>query len=229
MSRLLHRLSFITVVILVSGLQGLAEADVITLNTMFPGRGWFAETGLHNPLNDNTYTGISCCPNGINLNSFFVWDVRALAGKQVTSAVLRLGQDSQTHAGLEIVEIHNVLSSRSALIAGYDTGSLAGTSIYDDLQSGSLYGTFHTTGPGILDIRLNRLAIADLNGRLARGDADFAVGLHLTTGSGSLDGVKFDGLQEITVNLVPEPSTLWLVVTGIVGLAGRKRLRRQSR
>ena len=86
MSGPLHRLSFITAVILVGGLQGLAEADVITLNTAFPGRGWFAETGLHNPLNDNTYTGISCCPNGINLNSFFIWNVQALAGKQVTSA-----------------------------------------------------------------------------------------------------------------------------------------------
>ena len=229
MSRPLHRLSFITAVILASGLQGLAQADPVTLNTTFPGRGWFAETGLHDPLTDNTYTGISCCPNGINLNSFFIWDVQALAGKQVTSALLRLGQDFQTRAGLETVEIHDVLSSRSALIAGYDSGSLAGTSIYDDLQSGSLYGTFHTSGPGILDIRLNRFAIADLNGRLARGETDFAVGLHLTTGSGALDGVKFDGLQEITLSTAPEPSTVWLLATGIVGLAGRKRLRRPSR
>ena len=120
MRRPLHRLSFITAVILASGLQGLAQADPVTLNTTFPGRGWFAETGLHDPLTDNTYTGISCCPNGINLNSFFIWDVQALAGKQVTSAVLRLGQDFQTQAGLETVEIHDVLSSRSALIAGYD-------------------------------------------------------------------------------------------------------------
>lgn len=224
-------LSFITAAILVCSLQGRAEAGLITLNTMFPGRGWFAETGLHDPLNDNTYTGLSCCPNGINLNSFFIWDVRALEGMRVTSAILRLGQDFQTNPGLEILDIHDVQSSRSALIAGYETGSPAGKLIHDDLQSGSLYGTFQTTGPGIHTIPLNPFAIADLNFKLGRGDFDFAVGLHLTTGSGPLDGVKFDGVQQITLTTVPvtEPATLCLLVAGLVGLAGRNRLRRQLR
>jgi hypothetical protein len=122
-----------------------------------------------------------------------------------------------------------VQSSRSALIAGYETGSPAGKLIHDDLQSGSLYGTFQTTGPGIHKIPLNPFAIADLNFKLGRGDFDFAVGLHLLTGSGPLDGVRFDGVQQITLTAVPEPATLCLLIAGLVGLAGRNRLRRQSR
>ncbi len=76
MSIFLHAiLRWASVVCLVVYGAGDALAATITLETNFPGRGWFNDIGFHVATNDNTFTG-TVNPNpeagsGRGLNSFF--------------------------------------------------------------------------------------------------------------------------------------------------------------
>ncbi len=188
---------------------GAASAQEVTLQSSFPGRGWYNDVGYHRAVNDNTFTGtVNASPeegSGRGLNAFFVWDLAPLGGSPVGTAKLRLGQDqSFSMDPSETIGIYDVSATRDELIAHYPHNDPRGLAIHEDLQTGAEYGTFATAvGTQEYIIELSGEAVADINASLDAGF--FAIGLHsLTDAMSQQDGVRFDQplrIQELIVTL----------------------------
>jgi hypothetical protein len=175
-----------------------ASAIEITLDSTFPGRGWFNDVGFHISTNDNTFTG-TVNPNpysgsGRGLNSFYVYDLSPLAGLWVTEIRLRFVQDMYFSSDpSETIEVYDVSTAGSALIQDYPRDSAAGIVIHDDLETGAVYGGFTAIpGNGVeYNTMLGPQALTDMNNAIPTGE--FSIGLHNATDSKIReDGTRFD-------------------------------------
>ena len=183
-------------------------ATAIALDAEFPGRGWFDSNGRHDETNDNTFTG-SFKGFDWTHNSFFIWNVSALAGMRVESATLRIGQDRYYSRELsETIEVYPVSHSRDALVSSYESGDAGGIVIHEDLERGGLYGSFKAgRGSEIYELGLTEQAVTDIEAAI-EGNGFFSVGLHNVTDDrdGESDGVRFDlpiRIQQLVLELRP--------------------------
>jgi hypothetical protein len=185
-------------------------------------RGWYDHTGAHSSGNKNTITGQDGSGT-TDYNSFFLFNLGSLSGT-VTSGVLRL--ELEAYFGPDAFEAFTVydVSTPAGLLSANNSGQVG---IFNDLQSGNIYGTGSATASQvgtILTINLSAAAIANIN---AAAGGTFAVGVHLnqiTLPSGD-EALRFSGGSESRVHqldlqtsAVPEPATLSMFGLGALGL-----------
>jgi hypothetical protein len=192
-------------------------------------RGWYYETGYHDPDNLNYFAGDfrgDTCSSGCHpdIRNFFVFDLSSVV-QPILSAKLALYVPSPPPSGFGYVsgdpsenyELHDVVTPIATLVAG-GTGGVA---THTDLGSGVIYGSRSMTAAdmgSVIEITLNPSAIAAL---------DAATGLIGIGGSiTTLDGLAneeytFGGSNagtettELRITLVPEPSSILLGLAGI--------------
>ena len=176
--------------------------------------GWLTEGGAHSSTNQNYIVGecTSCQLSG-NFNDYFVFNLGSITAP-ITSAVLDIGNGNGYVAGvLSTYSLFDVTSSIASLDVDRLQGDLTGQSLFNDFQSGTLFGSRSITSVvqnSQVQTTLNANAIAALNA--ARGQV-FAIGGTLRPGT--------------TVPGVPEPATWAMMLVGF-GLVGASMRRRQQ-
>jgi hypothetical protein len=211
-----------------------------TVNINRTDRGWYTETGQHTPTNlnyiagDGRYTG--CGTNCYSdMHNFFVFDLAGVT-QPIGSAKLALfvpaagaqpGYISPQPS--ENYELHDVSTPIATLLAG--TGGVAA---HADLGSGVVYGSRTMTAAdmgSVVEITLNSSAIAAMNATHGL----FGLGGSVTT----LDALANNEvvfawtnsgteLTELRLTLVPEPSALMLLATGVISLLVSKKPSRKA-
>jgi hypothetical protein len=149
-------------------------------------RGWYTDNGTHAGNNKNTFTGYSPTTH---YNTFFNFDLSAVSG-QITAAQLVL--EEEAFFGTDMSETASIwdVSTSAALLSS----STQSSAVFQDLQSGSQYGSITGVAGAIgspLSATLSKQALADLNA--ARGRA-FSIGVHIDTLSGQTradEGLRF--------------------------------------
>ena len=134
-------------------------------------------------------------------NSYFIFDLSGITGDK-TGVRLRLELELYLSGDLsETFSVYDV-STDAATLEANGTGQ---TAIFDDLQTGNVYGTFEVTSGDvgtIIEIPLSAEAVSDINN--AAGGF-FAVGIHLETYSGGVisnEAVRFSAAGPGTYQLV---------------------------
>lgn len=213
-------------------LLGTVQANAIVLTTsqsqFDPGvnnQGWWrAEPGVgagNVDSNDWYFTGETSL--GV-FRGFLTFDLSALtASDNIIGAVLNLTRflSSGINEPTETLGLFDVATDAATLNSNDGFSS----AIFNDLGSGSSYGTFIVPGQGdpsdVLTFVLNGTALADLN---ASKSGFFSIGMDLLSQGGEDGLFSFSGdggIQELTLQVtpVPEPSSLILAAFGLAGLA----------
>jgi len=142
-------------------------------------RGWWNSQGSHSSLNLNTLTGDLY---NSEYRSFFTFDVSGTP-VGVIGATLRLEIENVNSPDAETATISDV-STSAAELAANGANSATDIAIFDDLGTGSAYGSFAVDASSvgaILDIPLSGAVLADLNA----ATTTFSVGV-------SLDVIELD-------------------------------------
>jgi hypothetical protein len=163
-------------------------------------RGWFDDTGFHDPTIKNTFTGFSL---GATYNSFFVFDLVGVSGTILSAQLLLEEENFFGPSAKQTASIWDV--SESGAVLALSSPSLR-PQIFQDLQTGNQYGSFVGSAQAIgttFTITLSLKAVTDLNA--ARGGS-FSVGIHIDTLSGQTfddEGIRFsEGAEPRTDQLV---------------------------
>jgi hypothetical protein len=228
----------IAIAVVVLALSRPATAALIIFNTsdnqLLPGvdnQGWWSATLANVSTNATYFTGESA--TGALLRSFFTFDLSSLdlANEAVTAVTLELARfayDSEDES--ETIAFFDVSTDATTL------NNNAGTSaaIFDDLGSGTMYGTFVVpaytfSSAQTLSFPLNDNATAAV---AAAAGGFFSIGAALTSITrgggenealfGSSSSVGIQRLIVETTAVVPEPTSMGLAITAMAGLALRK-------
>ena len=199
---------------------GAANTTTLFLNgtTSFTatGRGWYDATGGTNgAFVDNNYIAGICGPvvcggSGSLYRNWFRFNLASFT-PLATSAVLRLTNPTDGFAntlgaslGYSLFDVTNF----------FGLGSGNSLAVYNDLGTGTQYGTTNVTGAQnntVIEIALNAAALASIN--TGRQDGSWALGGTMVAGT----------------SVVPEPSTWMLMVAGLAGIAVAGRAKRRVR
>jgi hypothetical protein len=160
----------------------------------------------------------------VNYRNFFTFDLTALPAGDIESATLRLTRygDAAGNEATETIEFFDVSTDAATLNAN----SNSNFAIYEDLGSGTSYGSFVVSGTGassdVLEFVLNGSALADI---AAAGGGFFSVGGRMTSDDGAdylFAASGASGIQELVV-VIPEPGTAGLMGIGLLGLRRARR------
>jgi hypothetical protein len=164
--------------------------------------------------------------NGLFSRSFFVFDTPDV---EITSAELRLNTIGVLNPGLfalfdYVGTMERLLSPPPPFGPGYNQG--LAQAAFRDLGDGKQYGAYDYSVGDVNQFRniaLNEVALQALNA--SRG-GDFVMGGRLTTSEWYL--TTNDNLEPPVV-VTPEPSSVLLLFTGLLCIAGLHRRRLQQR
>ena len=205
----------------------VANASPVILNAT--DRGWFRDDGQHIPDNKNTATGNG---GGAIFRSFFVFDLSEVH-TEITTAYLRLELYRIYLSGFGNIPddlsfaftLYGVSTNSTQLGLPYDHGSVAGTLIYEDLGTGTVYGQHiaHSSEVGtVLSLNLSPEAVLELNRRsdntvvigVALDDTDFGIRAILFS---EVDGGPYTHQLILTTDsAVSEPVSLILMLIALI-------------
>lgn len=165
--------------------------------------GWISDDGEHTSSNNNYIVG-NCCGTQ-SYNDYFTFDLSNFTDT-IFSAVLSAGNGNGYMAGpLSTWSLFDVNSAISSLDVTRPSGDATGLALFNDLETGSLFGSRSITSVvqnSQVDATLNGSALAALNG--ARG-SQFALGGTLRAG-------------DVIPGAVPEPATWAMMLMGFAGM-----------
>ncbi len=179
--------------------------------------GWYFQTGYHDNTNNNYIVGdCTTCGRSGSYNDYFIFDLSNITAP-ITSAVLDIGNGNGYVAGvLSTYSLFDVSAAVSSIDVARNDGDATGLAIFNDFQSGTLFGTRSITSVvqnSQVPTTLNAAAIAALN--TARGQR-WVIGGTLRPGN------------VIPGNPVPEPATWGMLIVGFGVVGASMRRRRQS-
>ena len=226
------------IIIIVAGIlagAGSASGEILIFDTSdsqfdtgVDNQGWWSDTRINSDDHDGYITGIAA--DGDH-RSFFTFDLSSLS-LPVISATLELTRfEYWSTAESETLGLFDV--STDAVTLNNNVGT--NESVYNDLGTGVSYGEFEILreelSTDVLSFNLNAEAIFDINaamgGWFSVGGSLLSPGSPMPDGTELLFGVsQYDRVQQLIVEVIPEPGTLFLL--GLGGLFVRKRRRNVS-
>lgn len=240
MTLVLRRWNLALFVLCAAALPHPAAAATFVFNTSdsqftagFDNHGWWSATAANVNTNVAYFTGER--DDGALLRSFFTFDLASLvlAGETITAATLELVRFTyDSNDASETISFFDV--STNAATLNNNVGSSA--AIFNDLGSGTSYGTFVVNSYAssttlTLSFALNAAALADIT---AAAGQFFSIGGALTSiipaggeNEAIFSGSSNTGIQRLTVQTVaavPEPTSAVLVAAALAIFALRRIL-----
>lgn len=158
-------------------------------------RGWHSSAGGHSSSNDNTITGENA---GTFYNSYYVFALTGFTATAITEVTLQLQLEVYTSGdATETASVWDVTTPAAAVETTAND-----INIYNDLMTGTKYGTFTATAGqvnALLTSPLNTQAATDATAKLG---GDFVVGVHVDTTPGWIRFGHVSGSAPTTIQLV---------------------------
>ncbi|GAB4466093.1 MAG: hypothetical protein OHK0029_37200 [Armatimonadaceae bacterium] len=204
----------------ISGTFSSAVSAQVAINAT--DRGWHRSDGQYLAGNLNYVVGNSA---GNLFRNFFVFSIPALQpGQTYFSAQLRLFNPAGGFSSGNLSEtytLYNVSTPISTLLTNKIVGGAAGVNVYNDLGSGTAYGTrvFSSADNGqFVVINLNTQALAAINnaagGQIAIGGAFTTLDGNNSTVEQAFALTQNEPLSatQLIVTATPEPDSLFLML-----------------
>jgi hypothetical protein len=178
--------------------------------------GWYAGNGEHTASNNNYLVGeCDSCGRGGDYNNYFTFNLANVSGT-ITGATLSAFNPTFVNGLLSTWSVWDVSTPIALIDVNRSAGDATGLSIFNDFQSGILFGSLNVSGvanDSLVSVELNSNALAALNA--GRG-GQFAIGGTLRQG------------QNVIPGAVPEPSTWAMMLIGFGAIGFSMRRRRQA-